>query len=241
MRLFHHTALGPHANVIGAFNYPNGYLAEDLGWPSEDVSKALAECVSIGLLARFRDNRHIAVLRHFEWNTIHNANVMKRALSELEALPRDPQITRIVRCLEPFSKRFKEDFTDRLAAIGKRLCEPMDVQSANTVPETATVTALSPARTRAGGEWEEIWKEFCSLPGFDHHDDEAHARRAWENLEDGPSAEVMRECIRRYGSQLAERNARRSSAAGHELVKKPSNWLERERCWVGLMKLGAVA
>jgi hypothetical protein len=161
----------------------------------------------------------------------------------LEGLPRDPQVRRIVKDLEPYAKRFKEDFTGPLATLSERLCEPIDELSANTVPESTTITSLSPARARGGDEtgWEEIWNEFCAWPGFDQQEDEPHARRAWANLRDRPSPEAMRECVRRYGLQLAHDNSQRSAAAGPVLVKRPVNWLERDRCWEGFMPLGAVA
>lgn len=107
---------GPHSNSVGAYLLPDAYVADDLGWSGEAVSKAFAELFEIGFAARFEDGRHVVVCDFLEWNPIENPNVAKGAMKQLDLLPDDTALFSTFNGLE----RYREHFKDGWETLSKR-------------------------------------------------------------------------------------------------------------------------
>lgn len=97
---------GPHSNSIGAYLLPDAYVADDLQWTAEKVSKAFTELFRNGFATRFKDGRHICICKFLTWNPIENPNVGKAALKQLEQLPDDPALEHVFNGLSLYEKQF---------------------------------------------------------------------------------------------------------------------------------------
>jgi hypothetical protein len=117
----------PHSNSIGAYLLPDAYVADDMGWSSEAVSKAFTELFDRGFAERFRDGRHICIVRFLDFNPIENPNVGKAAIKAIEQLPDDPAMRHVFKGLEQYGKHFGdslETVREQFRNIEPNLTEP---------------------------------------------------------------------------------------------------------------------
>ena len=77
----------PHTTLIGAFRLPDGYVAEDLKWSSERVSKGLGELSRIGFATRCEVTKWVWIRAFLSWNTPENPNQWKAARKLLDQIP----------------------------------------------------------------------------------------------------------------------------------------------------------
>lgn len=77
----------PHSNASGCFVLPDGYIAADLMWPSETVTKTLSELFRNGFAERDTGTDLLRVIGWFGHNAIENENVAKRVVKDVMALP----------------------------------------------------------------------------------------------------------------------------------------------------------
>src|SRR5690606_12761100 len=66
---------GPHANGLGCYRLPDGYVMADLGWSAERVSKGFEELSSNGFANRLEGV--VFIPNFLRWNRIANGNVAK--------------------------------------------------------------------------------------------------------------------------------------------------------------------
>lgn len=76
----------PHANIIGAFRLPDAYVAEDMQWTSERVSKGFAELFRNGFATRDRVTKWVVIGQYLRWNPIENPNQGKAAVRFFDAV-----------------------------------------------------------------------------------------------------------------------------------------------------------
>lgn len=114
----------PHSNIIGAYLAPDSYIADDMAWPVETVTRTLQELIAKGFCQRFGDKRHIVVRRYLAWNGIENGNVLKAAFKQADALPDDPALFHVVKGLEPYAKHFGDTSERVWQTLRERLPEP---------------------------------------------------------------------------------------------------------------------
>ncbi len=76
-----------HSTICGAFRLPDGYAAEDLGWPLARVSKALGDLVAAGFVRRCESTRWVWISKHIKWNPPENPNQIKSAAKAALAVP----------------------------------------------------------------------------------------------------------------------------------------------------------
>lgn len=103
----------PHGNSVGCFVLPLGYVADDMGWDAETVSKRFAELFQIGFFER--DEIVSDVIRIPSWwehNTIENGNVLKHAVGALASVPNCQQKQT---SYEQLTKLFQKWFRNGLA------------------------------------------------------------------------------------------------------------------------------
>ena len=77
----------PHTTLIGAFRLPDGYVAEDLKWSSERVSKGLLELSRIGFATRCEATKWVWLRAFLNWNAPENPNQWKAARKLIEQIP----------------------------------------------------------------------------------------------------------------------------------------------------------
>jgi hypothetical protein len=131
---------GPHSNSIGAYLLPDAYVADDLGWTAQTVSKAFAELFGIGFAQRFADGRHVVVCDILEWNPIENPNVAVAAKKQLDLLPDDPALMHVFNGLKPYARHFRDGFetvAERFRNIEPNRTEP------EPEPEPSSLSAVA--------------------------------------------------------------------------------------------------
>lgn len=76
-----------HNTIAGVFRLPDGYIAEDMGWNSERVSKGFAELSRNGFAERCHETKWVWVIKHLEWNPPENPNQWKAAGKVCHTIP----------------------------------------------------------------------------------------------------------------------------------------------------------
>ena len=69
----------PHGTLAGVFRIPDGYVSEDLQWPSERVSEGFDELLQKGFATRCNRTKWVWVANYLEWNPLENPNQRKSA------------------------------------------------------------------------------------------------------------------------------------------------------------------
>jgi hypothetical protein len=69
----------PHGTMIGVFNLPDGYVCEDIQWPSERVSEGFTELFRKGFATRCPSTSWVWIRKYLEWNEPDNPNQWKAA------------------------------------------------------------------------------------------------------------------------------------------------------------------
>jgi hypothetical protein len=77
----------PHANGLGCFHAPLGYIATDLGWLVETVSERFAELFANGFCKRCGRTEYVLIENFLRWNPIANANCAKARVAEYRSIP----------------------------------------------------------------------------------------------------------------------------------------------------------
>ncbi len=70
--LYVYLLTGPHTNMAGCFKAPAGYIADDLGWVSDTVSKGFDELSAEGFATTDADSRFVLVHGFLKFNQIAN-------------------------------------------------------------------------------------------------------------------------------------------------------------------------
>ena len=114
--LFGYFLTGPHANNIGCFRMPLGYIEADLGLNTPMAIETLAELLREGLIQRCEQTGWILISNYLRHNPIENPNVAKGAISQINAMPTTlPFYAFFLEKLKPYAKRFPPEFWNGLA------------------------------------------------------------------------------------------------------------------------------
>ena len=112
---------GPHSNSLGCFRCPNGYIAEDLRWDYEIISKSFAELNKIGFVKRDEDSGWTLLPNYLKWNPIQNDNVGKKIAKLFEAVPSDVTVYKdLLEALKRYGSRLPEDAINHIETISKQ-------------------------------------------------------------------------------------------------------------------------
>jgi hypothetical protein len=76
-----------HNTIAGVFRLPDGYVAEDIGWTAERVSKGFAELFAKGFANRCETTKWVWVVKHLDWNPPENPNQRKAAAKVSGSVP----------------------------------------------------------------------------------------------------------------------------------------------------------
>lgn len=145
----------PHTNQIGCFRLPDGYVAEDLKWTNERVSKGFDELLNNGFSNRDAVSKWVIIHKFTKWNEIENPNQAKAAIKLIDQVPDSSSVKpMLVKALREFSPRFLDDFLKKIETVSKGLQEPFrnqeqeqeqehdQEQEQNTPPTTDNLNQL---------------------------------------------------------------------------------------------------
>lgn len=76
-----------HGNSIGCFKCPIAYVSDDLGNPSQTVSKGFQKLFETGFLVFCKPSRYVFLPKYLKWNPLKNPNQVKGALDIIGILP----------------------------------------------------------------------------------------------------------------------------------------------------------
>lgn len=76
-----------HSTIAGVFRLPDGYVAEDIGWSPERVSKGFQELSRNGFATRCGSTKWVWVIKHLDWNPPENPNQRKAAAKVAASVP----------------------------------------------------------------------------------------------------------------------------------------------------------
>lgn len=76
-----------HCTLIGCYRLTNGYVADDLCWTDERVTKGFAELFAKGFATRCEASKWVLIHKYLEWNPLENPNQHKAAQKMFEKLP----------------------------------------------------------------------------------------------------------------------------------------------------------
>jgi hypothetical protein len=76
-----------HNTIAGVFRLPDGYMAEDIGWDTERVSKGFAELLRNGFANRCQTTKWVWIRKHLEWNAPQNPNQWKAVHKIISTIP----------------------------------------------------------------------------------------------------------------------------------------------------------
>lgn len=77
----------PHSTIAGVYRLPDGYVCEDLQWPSERVAKGFGELLANGFANRCETTKWVWICKHLEWNALENPNQRKSAAKVAYSIP----------------------------------------------------------------------------------------------------------------------------------------------------------
>lgn len=113
--LFVYFLSGPHANGIGCFRLPFGYIEEDMEWVSDTVTQTLSELLREGLVERCEKSGWTLIANYLKHNPIDNPNVAKGAIGQIQAVPSTlPFYPIFIDRLKPYAERFPKGFIEGL-------------------------------------------------------------------------------------------------------------------------------
>jgi hypothetical protein len=133
--LFLYLITCPHRNIIGFYRLPKKYIAADLGWSVERVSKVLETLCEAGLIGYDEAVSIVLVRKFLRHNTIENPNMQKAAVKKINELEDNclfEDFLTFVQTLEKPLERVEETVKKRLH---KELHKELRKEYRNTEPE----------------------------------------------------------------------------------------------------------
>jgi hypothetical protein len=129
---------GPHANGLGCYRLPDGYVMADLGWDSERVSKGFEELFRNGFANRIDG---VVLLPNFlRWNKIANGNIAKARFGEFESLPKGEAKTLAARAMLEFCQHWDDESKTVLETV----CQTVSKRIPNQNPTQPNPTKKEP-------------------------------------------------------------------------------------------------
>jgi hypothetical protein len=153
--------------MLGCFRIPQAYVAEDLGWGSDRVSKGFAELFRVGFATLDEGSKWVVIHRFLKWNPLENPNVGKAAEKLFDQIPdSSPAKPLLAAFLREFGKYFSMEKLNGIETLSKpyRNPEPEPEPEPEPFPEPEPEpepTPLQPAKKLAAApETGEVWKAY---------------------------------------------------------------------------------
>ena len=116
---------GPHTNQIGCFRLPDGYVAEDLKWNSETVSKGFQELHDNGFATHDSSSKWVVIHAYLKWNEIENPNQGKSAARLFDQVPNKSLVkAMLAKAVREYSPRFPSEILTKFETVSEPLVKP---------------------------------------------------------------------------------------------------------------------
>lgn len=150
-----------HGTIAGVFRLPEGYIAEDLRWETEEVREVFSELLDKGFANRCETTKWVWIIKHLEWNRPENPNQRKAAVKVASGVPSDcGWIGAFTRAWGELLGLHIEQFVKPLSNPCATLSQSVSVAATETVTETIAEAAIGAAEaptttrgTRLPEEW----------------------------------------------------------------------------------------
>jgi uncharacterized phage protein (TIGR02220 family) len=109
-----------HTNMLGCYRLPSGYIAEDLKWGSETVSKGFQQLSNRGLITHDKPTEWVLIHDFLKSNPIANPNQGKSIQKLFQQVPATVVFyAAIIEVLQQHDQHFTLDFRNRLETLSK--------------------------------------------------------------------------------------------------------------------------
>lgn len=220
---------GPHANGVGCYRLPDGYVTADLEWSAERLDKGFQELSRNGFAHRFEGV--VFTPNFLRWNAIANGNVAKARFKEWESLPKSELKAHAARAMLKFCPHWSDEARNSLETVSETVTETIQAGYANQNPTLPDPTQTQPrptlpqnppkppkAEKPAAGFEDQFW------PAYPRKVGKADAAKAFAKLR--PDADLLGVMLRSLATQMASEDWRRE---GGRFVPHPATWLNGKR------------
>ena len=130
---------GPHTDLIGVFRLPDGYVAADLKWSVERVSKGFDELFQNGFATRENSTGWGIIHRYLKFNPLENPNQVKSAIKIFEQISSSSIVKSLAaNYLSEFKPEFKKQtdetqgLLNRFETLLKPFRNPFETSNSNS-------------------------------------------------------------------------------------------------------------
>lgn len=214
---------GPHANGVGCYRLPDGYVTADLEWSSKRLEEGFHELSENGFAYRFEGV--VFIPNFLRWNAIANGNVAKARFKEWESLPKSELKAHAARAMLRFCPHWSDEARNHLETVSETVTETIPAGYANQNPTrpdpTQTLPKPSfpqkPAKAKKSTEgFEAFWLAYPRKVGKED------ALKSFVKVSPDPDllAAMLSALKRQAGSE---------QWADRQFIPHPSTWLNGKR------------
>lgn len=143
----------PHGNMLGCFRLPVAYVAEDLCWSGDRVSKGFDELFRYRFSYRCQRSSWLFIRNHLEWNPLENPNVGKAAAKLFDSLPMTHEIKALVaRSLRMKAPHFPQDKLTQFETLSIPFQDPFETVSKPVAVTVAVEVTVAEAGNKPMSE-----------------------------------------------------------------------------------------
>ena len=220
--LFLYLITCPHRNIIGFYRLPKKYIAADLGWSVERVSKVLGTLCEAGLIGYDEAVSVVLVRKFLRHNVIENPNMQKAAVKKINELEDNclfDDFLTFIQTLEKPLQRVEETVKKRLHK-GLRNTEPEPEPEPEPEEEIESMhgAEAAPCQPTATPVITLTLNDKTEYPVTEEQVEE------WTNLY--PAVDVM-QALRKMKGWLDANPSRRKTKKG--ILRFINNWLSKEQ------------
>lgn len=155
----------PHANGLGCYRLPDGYVMADLGWSQERVAKGFEELSANGFANRF--DGVVFMPNFLRWNKIANGNIAKARMGDFEALPKGIAKSLAARAMLEFCPHWTSEDETVLQTVSETVPEGYANQNPTQPNPTKKLSCATAER------FDDFWQAYPEKKG------RAEAERSW--------------------------------------------------------------
>ena len=218
--LFLYLITCPHRNIIGFYRLPKKYIAADLGWSVERVSKVLGTLCEAGLIGYDEAVSIVLVRKFLRHNVIENPNMQKAAVKKINELEDNclfDDFLTFIQTLEKPLQRVEETVKKRLHK-GLRNTEPEPEPEPEEEPESMHGAEAAPCQPTATPVITLTLNDKTEYPVTEEQVEE------WTKLY--PAVDVIQE-LRKMKGWLDANPSKRKTKKG--ILRFINSWLSKEQ------------
>ena len=213
----------PHANGLGCYRLPDGYVSGDLGWDSETVSERFRELFDKGFAYRFDG---VVFLPNFlRWNKINNANIATARFSEWDVLPKGEAKTRAARVMLEFCNHWVDSQKRALETVTQTITQTVTQPEPNpTQPNPTQSQPGKNPKTLGHRPDDRDWFESKFWPAYPRKVAKASAAKAFAKI--NPDDALLERMFAALAVHVASEQWRRDDG---RFIPHPATWLNQRR------------